>query len=97
MNTYNHCQTRGEKGVARKLTKFVEKGEPFINFKSFHNEEVNQTLIISHTLAIPTVLHSSENWTLKEQYKSRVTETNVKFLRNSAEYTPLTTTEVKVF
>jgi ferritin len=47
MSTYSHCQTREEKGVARKLTKFVKKREPLISFKSFHSPEANQTLDIS--------------------------------------------------
>lgn len=47
MNTYSHCQTMEEKGVARKLTKFVKKRELLISFKPFHSPEASQALSIS--------------------------------------------------
>ena len=40
-----------------------------------------------YTSAMPTLLYSNENWTLKKQVKSRNTDAETKFLRKTVKYT----------
>ena len=39
------------------------------------------------TLALPALLYSSENWTIKARYAGRITAAEIKYRRNTAGYT----------
>jgi hypothetical protein len=42
---------------------------------------------VYNTLALPTLLYSSENWTIKTRDATRVTAAEMKYIRRAAEYT----------
>lgn len=46
------------------------------NLRPFHN-----------SLAIPTILHRSENWTLNKKYNNTITTAEVKCMKCTANYT----------
>jgi hypothetical protein len=49
---------------------------------------VNKTRIkVYNTLALPTLLHDSENWTIKARDATRVTATEMKYRRRTAGHT----------
>jgi hypothetical protein len=39
-----------------------------------------------NTLALPTLLHGSENWTIKARDATRITTTEIKYMRRTAGY-----------
>jgi hypothetical protein len=42
---------------------------------------------VYNTLALPTLLYSSENWTIKTRDATRITAAEMKYIRRGAEYT----------
>jgi hypothetical protein len=42
---------------------------------------------VYNTLALPTLLHDSENWTIKARDAGRITATEMKYKRRTAGYT----------
>jgi hypothetical protein len=40
-----------------------------------------------NTLALPTLLYSSENWTIKARHTTRITAAEMKYMRITAGYT----------
>jgi hypothetical protein len=45
------------------------------------------TIRLYNTLALPTVLHSSENWAIKPRHATRITAAETKYTRRTAGYT----------
>jgi hypothetical protein len=48
-------------------------------------------------LALPTLLHGCETWTVREQDKSRMTSVEMKFMRRKAKYTWQDYKTMKIF
>jgi hypothetical protein len=91
VNTFNYLgcilSYEQENDVSNKLPKFLQI-IGIINQVLKPSKVQKQTrLRIYNTLAITTLLHSSETWTLKELDKSRITAAEMKFLRKTAQYT----------
>jgi hypothetical protein len=77
-----------DKDAVIKLSKFKKKITGILSQVLTSSKAQKQTRFqIYNTLAIPTLVYSSETWTLKEQGKARIMAAEKKFWRKSAKYT----------
>jgi hypothetical protein len=88
INTYTYLECKlsheKEKDVAIKLSKFLQV-TGIINQVLKPSKVQKQTrLRIQNSLAVPTLLHGSETWTLMKQDKARIAAAEIKFVRKTA-------------
>jgi hypothetical protein len=66
----------------------------FLQVTEIINKNVKPSPVQKHTklktydtLALPNLLYGCESWAIKEQYKSRITSVEIKFMRRKANHT----------
>jgi hypothetical protein len=83
------------KDVPKKLSKFLQITGIMSQALKPYNVQKQIRSQICNTLAIPTLLDGSGNWTLKEKDKSRISAAEMKFLIKTTKYTLLTKKGIK--
>jgi hypothetical protein len=81
-----HCLIKEKKDIDVKISKFL-KITHLINTIFKPSKVQKQTRIqIYNTLALPTLLYGSKNWTVKANNKTRITTAEMRLMRTTAKY-----------
>jgi hypothetical protein len=82
-----HVSYEGEEDIQDKITKFLKILGLINNVLKPNQVQKTTRLKVYNTLAVPTLIYGSEIWTLRKQDKTRLTTSEMKFLRKTTGYT----------